>query len=426
MNLPYLWELRPYLRQTAGLLIIGSVTAIVMNTAIVLPALMLGRAIDAVLAIERGQGDATTAGWAALGLVGASVLVEGSRVFKRLWLITANQRFRANVRADALRGVLSWPAERLHQTPVGDLLARIDGDVETLGVGMREATTEIWDTVLFSISIIVAMTSFDAGLTLVALIPVPFAMLLALATGRWVRERIGAARAAAARATSALQELLAGVRVLRLFGHEATAIERYAALSEDQAETMLATQRLRSTLAPIYTVMMVAGVIFILWKGGEGVIEGLLTAGQLVAFLELYLQFVKRGFRVPQLINSVQAGGVAYRRLKPLLAPALSVEGEPPRASFRLGYVAGLQRDQADVPLPSRAVGEVRQTAMAEPSVASNGVARANGASHADNHATPGEATPGRVRRGAVRVELHEVTFTYPGAVRPAVADLSL
>ena len=32
---------------------------------------------------------------------------------------------------------------------------------------------------------------------------------------------------------------------------------------------MLATQRLRSTLAPTYTVMMVAGVIFILWLGGE-------------------------------------------------------------------------------------------------------------------------------------------------------------
>jgi ATP-binding cassette subfamily B protein len=318
-------------------MVIGSITAIIMNTAVVLPAVMLGRAIDAVLAIERGEGDATTAGWAALSLIGVSVLVEGSRVFKRIWLICANQRIRANIRADALRGVLAWPAERLHQTPVGDLMARIDGDVETLGVGIREATTEIWDTVLFSLSIIVAMMLYDTQLTLLALIPVPAAMFLALATGRWVRERIGAARAAAARATAALQELLAGVRVLRLFGHESTAIARYATLSEDQAETMLATQRLRSTLAPIYTVMMVAGVIFILWRGGENVIGGLMTAGQLVAMLELYLQFVKRGFRVPQLINSVQAGGVAYRRLKPLLAPALSVEGDPPRASFRPG-----------------------------------------------------------------------------------------
>jgi ABC-type multidrug transport system fused ATPase/permease subunit len=344
LHLPYLWELRPYLRQTAGLLVIGSLMAIIMNTAIVLPALMLGRAIDAVLAIERGEGDATTAGWAALSLVIAAGIVEGSRIFKRYWLITANQRIRANLRADALRGVLSWPAERLHQTPVGDLMARIDGDVETLGLGVREATTEIWDTVLFSISLIVAMLMFDGGLTLLALLPVPAAMALALFTGRWVRERISAARAAAAHATAALQELLAGVRVLRLFGHEATAIGRYGALSEEQAETMLATQRLRSTLAPTYTVMMVAGVIVILWQGGEQVITGLMTAGQLVAFLELYLLFVKRGFRVPQLINSVQAGGVAYRRLRPLLAPALSVQGEPPRASFRPGYVAGLDR----------------------------------------------------------------------------------
>src|SRR5215217_1518548 len=160
LHLPYLSELRSYLRHAAGLLVIGSVMAIIMNTAIVLPAIMLGRAIDAVLAIERGEGDATMAGWAALSLIGAAVLVEGSRVFKRLRLITANQRIRANLRADALRGVLAWPAERLHHTPVGDLMAGIDGDVETLGMGNDEATTEIWDTVLFSISIIVAMMSF--------------------------------------------------------------------------------------------------------------------------------------------------------------------------------------------------------------------------------------------------------------------------
>ncbi|MFN8633684.1 MAG: ABC transporter ATP-binding protein [Chloroflexota bacterium] len=408
MQLPYLWELRPYLRHVLGLLVVGSVAGIAMNTAIVLPALALGRAIDAVLAIERGAGDASTAGWAALGVVGAAAVVEVSRVLKRWWLITANQRIRANLRADALRGVLAWPAERLHQTPVGDLMARIDGDVETLGVGVREATTEIWDTVLFSVSLIVAMAVFDPGLTLLAMIPVPAAMALALFTGRWVRERISAARAAAARATAALQELLAGVRVLRLFGHEATAVSRYGALSEIQAETMLATQRLRSTLAPTYTVMMVAGVIFILWLGGERVIAGALTAGELVAFLDLYLRFVQRGFRVPQLINSVQAGGVAYRRLQPLLAPALSVEGEPARASFRPGYVAGLERaSPLPQPLPRARERGVGSAVLPSP-------------------AHGGGAGGGGLRSGAVTVDLDRITFRYPGAPAPTLADLSL
>ena len=103
-----------------------------MNTAVVLPAVMLGRAIDAVLAIERGEGDATTVGLGGPSLVGVTLLVECSRIFKRMWLITG----RISVSA-AICGLMRcvafwpWPAERLHQTPVGDLMARIDGDVET-------------------------------------------------------------------------------------------------------------------------------------------------------------------------------------------------------------------------------------------------------------------------------------------------------
>ncbi|MCC7371550.1 MAG: ABC transporter ATP-binding protein [Chloroflexi bacterium] len=414
--------MRPYLRQTAGALVLGSIMGIVMNTGIVLPALMLGRAIDAVLAIERGEGDAATAGWAALGILGAAILVEASRVLKRWWLITANQRIRANIRADALRGVLSWPAERLHQTPVGDLMARIDGDVETLGTGIREATTEIWDTVLFSLSLIVAMLAFDWRLTLLAMLPVPAAMIVAFATGRWVRERISAARAAAARATAALQELLAGVRVLRLFGHEATAVRRYAELSAVQAETMLATQRLRSTLAPTYTVMMVAGVVVILWQGGEQVVAGLMTAGQLVAFLELYLRFVQRGFRVPQLVNSLQAGGVAYRRVRPLLATPLSVEGEPPRASFTPGYVAGLER-RADLTPPAPQGNLPPLRAGDDVGAADSRAARRGWGGDVPLEGRGGEVSGGQ---GPVSLDLERVTFSYPGAPRPSLTDLSL
>ena len=46
----YLWELRPYFRQTAGELLLGSICGILMNTMVVLPAIMLGRAIDVTLA----------------------------------------------------------------------------------------------------------------------------------------------------------------------------------------------------------------------------------------------------------------------------------------------------------------------------------------------------------------------------------------
>src|SRR5438067_4181013 len=207
----FLWEMRRYFRQVAGQLVLGSVAGIIMNTAVVLPAILLGRAIDRALSWERGAATAGDVGWAALAFVGGTLLTEVPRIAKRWWLMTANARIRANVRADAFRGVLAWPMADLQRTPLGDLMARIVGDVEVLNVGVREFTIETWDTILFSLSLVVAMLVYDAGLTILALLPVPAALVLALAAGRLVSRRTAFAREVNAGMTSSLQEQLAGI-----------------------------------------------------------------------------------------------------------------------------------------------------------------------------------------------------------------------
>lgn len=146
----YLWEMRPYSRQVAGQMVLGSLAGIMMNTAVVLPAILLGRAIDAALDFERGEVGSGAVGWAVLAFAGGTLLSEVPRIAKRWWLMTANARIRANIRGDALRGVLSWPMARLDRTPTGEVMTRIIVDVEVLGVGLREFTIETWDTILFS------------------------------------------------------------------------------------------------------------------------------------------------------------------------------------------------------------------------------------------------------------------------------------
>lgn len=377
----YLWEMRPYFRQVAGQLVLGSITGIIMNTAVVLPAILLGWAIDTALAFERGEVGPDAVGWAAMAFVGGTLLSEGPRMTKRWWLMTANARIRANIRGDALRGVLAWPIARLDRTPPGEVMARIIGDVEVLGVGLREFTIETWDTVLFSLSLIGAMLYFDPSLTVLALLPVPAAMLLAKATGRWVAARTTASREANASLTTALQELLAGVRVLRLFGRTGAAVERVDTLSETQAEANLSLVRLRSGLRPIYATLMTAGVLLVVWQGGERAISGAMTVGAFVAYLELYLRFVNRGYRVPQMINSIQGGAAAYARLCPLLASPPPLSGEPPRASFRAGHIAGINGRMPEPPA---------------------------------------------VPSGPVGVSLQGVTFRYPAATSPALWDIWL
>jgi len=40
------------------------------------------------------------------------------------------------------RGILARPLADLHQTPIGDLMERVVGDIEVLGVGVREFVIE--------------------------------------------------------------------------------------------------------------------------------------------------------------------------------------------------------------------------------------------------------------------------------------------
>jgi ABC-type bacteriocin/lantibiotic exporter with double-glycine peptidase domain len=121
-------------------------------------------------------------------------------------------------------------------------------------------------------------------------------------------------------------------------------------------------------------------VLCVVGLGGRDVAAGGLSVGGLVAFLQLFVRFVTRAPRIPQMANRVQAAGAAYRRLDPLLAPPPPTSGEPAWSSFRAAHVAALD---------------------AKP------------------------APPPAGRRSAARLSFRDVTFEYPGG-RPALRGLDL
>lgn len=382
---PFLVELRPYFRQVAGLLVCGSVAGVVMNTAIVLPAVFLGRAINAVLAYQRHQASSGRVTESVALFMAATGATQLPRIAKRWWLGLARNRFRANVRADALRGVLAWPMESLAAMSVGGVMARVIGDVEVLGVGVGEVIVETWDTLLFSVSLVVTMFVYSPGLAALALAPVPFALGLAKLAGRLVARRTTRSRETDAALTTVLHEQLSGHRVLRLAGRATAATERIRGLASRQASAELEAVALDEALGAVYSTLLSAGVFFIIWRGAHEVATRVLSVGALVTFLQLFVRFAGRAPRIPQMANRVQAAGAAYARLRPLLALPPPFDDEPVWSSFRAGHVAGIET------LP----------ALAECS------------------------EPG-YRRRAATVSFRHASFTYPGGTRPAIHDLDL
>ena len=129
---------------------------------------------------------------------------------------------------------------------------------------------------------------------------------------------------------------------------------------------------------------MSAGVVLLVWQGGERVLAGAMTVGGFVAYLELYLRAVNRGLReVPVLVNQVQASAAAYARLQSLCAPPLTMRDEPRFASFVPNHTVGMNW-RSD------------------------------------------ESNEDKFSSGAVPVSIHQISFRYPGSPEPALKDVSL
>ncbi len=171
----YLRGLLPYYRQVLGTIVIGSLCGLIMNTTVVLPAI-LRRSSSA--ATNRLSGSAARN--CRCAYFGGVLLMESARAVKRWCLERTIPRMRSNVQADAFRGVLGWPMARLHTTPVGGLLSRIVGDAEVIRRGTDQLTVEVWDTFLMCASLATALFVYDASLSAVALLPL--AIVLARAT----------------------------------------------------------------------------------------------------------------------------------------------------------------------------------------------------------------------------------------------------
>ena len=98
--------------------------------------------------------------------------------------------------------------------------------------------------------------------------------------------------------------------------------------------------RLKAGLQPVYATIMKSGVVLIVWQGGERVIAGAMTVGAFIAYLELFLRFVNRGHRIPQLVNSLRERCRRLRSAPPPPCLRAFGRGKPPFASFRAGHMA--------------------------------------------------------------------------------------
>ncbi|MBI5878868.1 MAG: ABC transporter ATP-binding protein [Chloroflexi bacterium] len=274
------------------------------------------------------------------GLILAVAALRGLFGFGRMYLT----EWIANRTGYDLRGQLYERYQRLafafhDKAHTGDLMARATSDIDAVTRFTGNGLIDLVTIVLLFAGTVVAMCAASVPLTLVTMLPMPILIWVTFTFARRQRTLSKRAQDQMGRMSTALQENLTGVRVVKAFAREAHEIERFRHENSLYLGDRLAVVRSWARTFPFMNFVIAASVALLLWFGGLMVIRGEISVGELFAFnsylVMLALPVQRLGFLV-NIMSNAQASGERLFEILDLPSPIL----EKPAATA-LGEVAG-------------------------------------------------------------------------------------
>lgn len=173
----------------------------------------------------------------------------------------------------------------------GNLIHRITKDTERVKDFFNEQGRYLIEQAIMFTVILAILVSTSVKLTLLVLLPVPFALFLMSRFRRSTRMRYSRQWRADSKATSVLHDIIKGIRVVKSFGNEKREIEKFSNASKKLADISASNEKYWALTYPLVGNIMAFGEIFVLLFGGKMVLDGELTLGELTRF-NLYLAYL--------------------------------------------------------------------------------------------------------------------------------------
>jgi len=298
-------------------------------------------------AIDRYIASGDLGGLARLALAFVAVLLVGFVVdyVQTYVLQTVGQHIMRRLRMQIYARLQSLDLGFYDRNPVGRLMTRVTTDVDALNDLFTSGVITVFGDVLVLTGIMVAMLLMDWRLALVAFAVLPLILWTALWFRRNVRESYRQVRGLIARVNAFLQEHVTGMGTVQLFGQQARTYRRFDAINREHRDANLGAIFYYAVFYPAIEVLAALSGGLIIWVGGGWALEGTVSLGVIVAFLQYSRRFFQPISDLSEKFNIMQSAMAASERIFTVLDTAPEIVS-PPRP-VRLG-LAGPGRIEFD------------------------------------------------------------------------------
>ena len=220
-----------------------------------------------------------------------------------------------HLRSDLYNSLLDQSFSFYDRQRTGQLMSRATSDINQVGRVYNFGLRMIVSSILLAILVVYSLFSIDVSLAILSLVLLPFTMYTVRRFAQKIHPLWTTMRQQFGDITSALQENIMGIRVVRGFAMEAYEEQKFAKGCETYFDTNVEAGRIRAFHLPLATLITSLGSVLIIWYGGNQVISGALTVGSLVAFY-FYVARLSRPIRmVGRMTSMIQRAMAAANRV---------------------------------------------------------------------------------------------------------------
>ena len=244
----------------------------------------------------------------------------------------ASQGMGTDIRRDLYRSINRLSYAELDRFGTPSLITRITNDVNQVQLAVALGIRQLIRWPFLAVGSMVAALAIDLKLGLIFLISTPLiGVVFWVVMARCVPYYQGMQKKLD-RIALICREGLSGARVVRAFVREDHERDRFRDAAADQAATAIAVGRLSSVLNPVTFLVMNLGVCAILWTGGIQVNVGVLTQGEVMAFVNYMTQTLLSIVYVANLVVVFTRASASAARVNEVLEcePSISDEGAEP------------------------------------------------------------------------------------------------
>ena len=236
-------------------------------------------------------------------------------LFQGFIMTGITQKICYRMRREISEKINRMPMKYFESRTYGEVLSRITNDVDTLGVGLNQSITQIITSAATIIGVLVMMLSISPLMTVIALVILPVSVFAVMLVVKQSQKHFRTQQEYLGHINGLVEESYGGHMVIKAYNKEEETIETFDRTNDILYQSAWKSQFLSGMMQPLMQLVSNLGYAAVSIAGGFLCISGVITVGEIQAFIQYVRSFTQPIQQIAQVVNQLQSMAAAAERV---------------------------------------------------------------------------------------------------------------